>query len=76
MVPLFEHDDKVIFNCSQAHQSPPGIFILDNSVGLIAKRIEIIPNTTPQVLRISSENWAYSIYQRRIDEVHIIGRVI
>ena len=63
-------------NCSQTHPSPSGILILDNGVGLVAKRIEIIPNTTPQMLRISSENSAYSSYQRRIDEVHIIGRVI
>jgi len=56
--------------------SPPGIFILDDGVGLVAKRIEIIPSTTPQMLRISSENSAYSSYQRRIDEVHIIGRVV
>jgi phage repressor protein C with HTH and peptisase S24 domain len=31
---------------------------------------------TPQMPRISSENSAYSSYQRRIDEVHIIGRVV
>ena len=50
--------------------------MLDDGVGLVAKRIEIIPSTTPQMLRISSENSAYSSYQRRIDEVHIIGRVV
>jgi hypothetical protein len=61
---------------SQTRPSPPGIFILDDGVGLVAKRIEIIPSTTPQMLRISSENSAYSSYQRRIDEVHIIGRVV
>ena len=63
-------------NCSQTHPSPSGIFILDNGVGLVAKRIEIIPSTTPQMLRISLENLAFSSYQGRIDEVHIIGRVV
>ena len=63
-------------NCSQTPPSPSGILILDNGVGLVAKRIEIIPSTTPQMLRISLENSAYSSYQRRIDEVHIIGRVV
>ena len=76
MVPLLEHDDTVMLDCSQTRPSPPGIFILDDGVGLVAKRIEIIPSTTPQMLRISSENSAYSSYQRRIDEVHIIGRVV
>jgi hypothetical protein len=30
----------------QTRPSPPGIFILDDGVGLVAKRIEIIPSTT------------------------------
>ena len=63
-------------NCSQTHPSPSGIFILDNGVGLVAERIEIIPSTTSQMLRISLENLASSSYQGRIDEVHIIGRVV
>ena len=65
-----------MLGCSQTHPSPLGIFILDDGVGLAAKRIEIIPSTTPQMLCISSKNLAYSSYQRRIDEVHIIGRVV
>lgn len=76
MVPLLEHDDTVMLDCSQTHPSPPGIFILDDGVGLVTKRIEIISSTTPQMLRISSENSACSSYQRRIDEVHIIGRMV
>ena len=76
MAPLLEHDDTVMLDCSQTHPSPPGIFILDDGVGLVAKRSEIIPSTTPQMLRISSENSACNIYQRRIDEVHIIGRMV
>jgi len=76
MVPLLEHDDTVMLDCSQTHPSPPGIFILDDGVVLVAKRIEIIFSTTPQMLRILSENLACSSYQRRIDEVHIIGRVV
>ena len=63
-------------NCSQTHPSPPGILILNDGVGIVAKRIEIISSTTPQMLRISSDNSAFSGYQRRIDEVHIIGRMI
>ena len=43
---------------------------------LVAKRIEIIPSTTPQMLRISKQNLAFSSYQGKIDEVHIIGRVV
>ena len=56
MVPLLKHDDTVMLDCSKTRPSPPGIFTLDDGVGLVAKRIEIIPNTTPQMPRISSEN--------------------
>jgi phage repressor protein C with HTH and peptisase S24 domain len=76
MVPLLEYDDTVMLDCSQASPSPPGIFILNDSVGLVAKRIEIIPSTTLQMLRIFPKNLACSSYQRRIDGVHIIGRVV
>ena len=76
MVPLLEHDDTVMLDYSQTRPSPPGIFILDDGVGLVAKRIEIIPSSKTQILRISSQNPANSIYQRRIDEEHIIGRVV
>jgi len=76
MVPLLEHDNTVMLDCSQTRPSPLRIFILDEGVGIVAKRIEIIPNTNPQMLRIVLENFSYSSYQRRIDEVHIVGRVV
>ena len=63
-------------NCSQTRPSPRGIFIRDDGVGFAAKHIEIIPSTTLQMLGIFSESSAFSIHQRRIDEVHIIGRVV
>ena len=63
-------------NFSQTHSSPPGIFVLDDGVGLVAKRIEIIPSTTPRTLRFPSKDSVFSSYQRRIDEVHIIRRVV
>ena len=40
------------------------------------KQIEAIPNNAPVTLRIFSENTAHSAYDRSIEEVHIIGRVL
>jgi len=65
-----------MLDCSKTRPSPLGIFILDEGVGIVAKRIEIIPNTNLQMLRIVLENFSYNSYQRRIDEVHIVGRVV
>ena len=76
MSPTLEDGDLVMVDTGRRMPSPPGIFILDDGVGLVAKRVDAIPNTTPPQLRLSSDNPAYSNYQRRIDEVHIVGRVV
>ena len=49
MVPLLEYDDTVMLDCSRTSPSPSGIFILDDGVGLVARRIEIIPSTKPKI---------------------------
>ena len=76
MAPVLEHGNTVMLDTDQTRPSPPGIFILFDGLGLVAKRIELVPSTSPQVLRICSENQAYTNYQRTIDEVQIIGRVV
>ena len=75
MSPTLEDGDLVMVDTGRRMPSPPGIFILDDGVGLVAKRVDAIPNTTPPQLRLSSDNPAYGNYQRRIDEVHIVGRI-
>ena len=76
MSPTLEDGDLVMIDTGRLLPSPPGIFILDDGVGLVAKRVDAIPNTVPPQLRLSSDNPAYSNYQRRLDEVHIVGRVV
>ena len=76
MDPTLADGDLVMIDTARKQPSPPGIFILDDGVGLVAKRADAVPNTTPPMLRLSSDSPAYSNYQRRLDEVHIIGRVI
>jgi phage repressor protein C with HTH and peptisase S24 domain len=66
----------VMIDFGRTSPSPPGIFVLDDGVGLVAKRVDAVPNSFPQQLRLSSDNPAYSNYQRRIDEVRILGRVV
>ena len=76
MDPTLADGDLVMIDIARKQPSPPGIFILDDGVGLVAKRVDAVPNTTPPMLRLSSDNPAYSNYQRHLDEVHIIGQVI
>jgi hypothetical protein len=76
MDPTLADGDLVMIDTARKQPSPPGIFILDDGVGLVAKRVDAVPNTTPPMLRLSSDNPAHSNYQRHLDEVHIIGQVI
>lgn len=76
MAPMLEEGDTVMVDFAQTRPSPPGIFIIDDGVGLVAKRLDPIPNTNPQMLRLTSENSAYTNYHRRLDEVNIVGRVV
>jgi phage repressor protein C with HTH and peptisase S24 domain len=76
MAPVLEHGDVVMVDCTHTQPSPPGIFIVDDGVGLVAKRLDLVPATQPQMLRLTSENGVYTNYQRPIDVVHIVGRVV
>ena len=76
MAPTLQDGDLVMIDGARIAPSPPGVFVLDDGVGLVAKRIDAVPNTDPQELRLSSDNPAYATYQRRGDDVHIVGRII
>ena len=76
MASTLEDGDLVMIDGASIAPSPPGVFVLDDGVGLVAKRIDAVPNTHPQELLLSSDNPAYATYQRRSDDVHIVGRII
>ncbi len=54
---------------------PPGIFVLHDGIGLVAKRLEHIPNSDPPAMRVISDNPIYGPYERTADEIHIVGRI-
>ena len=69
MVLRLHHGDIVMIDTAQRTASPPGIFVLHDDYSLLIEQIESIPNTSPIMLRMFSENNAYSAYDRSIDEV-------
>lgn len=71
-----EPGDKVVVNLRDVRPTPPGIFIVWDGLGLIAKRIEFIAHSEPATVRIMSNNSEYSTYERTLDEAHIWGRVV
>lgn len=54
--PVLKHGDVVMLDCAQKQPSPPGIYIVDEGVGLVAKRLDLVPATQPQMLKLTSEN--------------------
>lgn len=76
MEPTLCHNDMVLVDISKKFPSPPGIFILFDGFGLVAKRLEFVTNSNPPSLRIISDNLQYSTYERALEETHIIGRVV
>ena len=68
--------DKVIVHIGRTEPSPPGVFILFGGIGLVTKRLEFMEGSDPPTVRISSSNPSYPPYERTVDEINIIGRVV
>ena len=75
MQPSLHDGDIVLVDMSKKSPTPPGIFVLFDGMGLVAKRLENIPNTDPPAVRIVSDNLLYSAYERIVDEINIVGRI-
>lgn len=75
MMPTLQSGDVVLVDLSRKSPTPPGIFVLSDGMGLVAKRLEHIPNNDPPKVRVISDNTFYSPYERSADEVSIIGRI-
>jgi phage repressor protein C with HTH and peptisase S24 domain len=76
MEPLLSSGDRILVDTSQRVPVPPGIFVIWDGMGVVAKRVEHIPNSEPATVVIKSVNPDYQTYERGAEEVHMIGRVI
>lgn len=76
MNPTLKQGDRIMIDTSRKNPSPPGIFILFDGMGLIAKRLEYVPQSQTATLRILSDNDQYQPYERPVSEIEIVGRVI
>ncbi|MFM9860636.1 LexA family transcriptional regulator [Pseudoxanthobacter sp. M-2] len=75
MVPTLLSGDAVLVDMNLRSPNPPGIFVLDDGIGLVAKRLEHIANSDPPAIRVISDNKHYPEYERTADEIHIVGRI-
>ncbi|MFN7190414.1 MAG: helix-turn-helix transcriptional regulator [Rhodospirillales bacterium] len=76
MEPLLATGDRILIDTSQRVPVPPGIFVIWDGMGIVAKRVEHVPHSDPPKIVIKSVNPEYQTYERDAEEVNIIGRVI
>ena len=76
MDPVLSSGDRIMIDTSQRVPVPPGIFVIWDGLGLVAKRVEHEPNSDPPRVIIKSVNPDYDTYVRDAEEVSVIGRVI
>jgi phage repressor protein C with HTH and peptisase S24 domain len=75
MMPTLHSGDLVLVDLAKRSPTPPAIFVLFDGMGLVAKRLEHIPNNYPPKVRVISDNTFYGPYERTSNEVNIIGRI-
>ena len=75
MTPTLKDGDVILVDMNRRNPVPPGIFVLNDGMGLVAKRLEHVPMSEPPRVRIISDNHQYAPYECTAEEVNIIGRV-
>ncbi len=75
MEPTLMNGDTVLVDMARPLPNPPGIFVLDDGLGLVAKRLQHVPNSDPPAVRVISDNKHYPEYERTAEEINIIGRI-
>ena len=76
MAPVLESGDQVLVDITDRNPSQPGIFVVWDGSGLVAKWVERVAHADPPRLRILSENSRFAAYEVVEDEAHVAGRVV
>jgi phage repressor protein C with HTH and peptisase S24 domain len=74
MLPTLADGDRILVDTSHKLPSPPGIYVVFDGLGVVAKRVDAVPGE--KKLRLHSDNPLYTPYDCSPDEVSVIGRVI
>lgn len=76
MEPTLMPATKVMIDTRDVRPSPAGVFFVWDGVGLVAKRVEIVPGSDPVRVRLISDNPRYTTYEVSLEEARIQGRVM
>jgi phage repressor protein C with HTH and peptisase S24 domain len=76
MEPDIRSGDWCVIDRRHRVPSPDGIYALWDGFSVVFKSLQLIPNSDPVSVRIISKNTAYESYERALEEVAVIGRVV
>ena len=76
MEPTLQPGQRVLVDTGDRKPSPPGVFVVWDGLGLVIKRVQVLPQSEPPRVKISSDNPKYDPYERPLAEAEIQGRVI
>ena len=76
MEPTLLPGQRLLVDTADRRPSPPGVFVVWDGLGLVVKRVQLLPHTDPPRVKITSDNQNYEPYERTLDEAYIQGRVI
>jgi AcrR family transcriptional regulator len=76
MEPTLQPGQRVLVDTGDRKPSPPGIFVVWDGLGLVVRRVQMLPHSDPPRVRISCDNLQYEPYERLLEDAHIQGRVI
>lgn len=76
MEPTLRDGDVVLVDMGRRSPNPSGIFVLDDGIGLVAKRLDYVANKEPPTVRVISDNKLYPEYERTAEEIYIVGRIL
>ena len=76
MEPLLSRGDRILIDVSRQLPVPPGISVIWDGMGFVAKRIEHVPRSDPPRVVLNSLNPEYDSYERPAEEVRVVGRAV
>lgn len=76
MEPTLETGDRVMVDPTEQDIASGGIFAIFDGLGMSIRRLEHIPYSEPATVRIISDSPQHGDYERTLEELTIIGRVV
>jgi len=76
MEPVLASGDRIMIDVSRTVPVPPGIFVIWDGMGLVAKRIEHVPHSDPPKFVLRSLNPEYDSHECLAEDVRVVGRAV